>query len=336
MKKNLKDALQKRLGNYQQSLQNKGATTKPSSEIFTDIPLSQLKVAPWNARRYFDENQLTQLGQDLQQQGQLHPISVRQKNNGYEIIVGERRYRAAKGVGLPSLKARIIEADDPTAQRLSLSENLSREDLNPFEETTGYIQLLLLELQVLPEFKAFREKKELDELAVARLLRRYANEVERSENNVILTSTSEASKQVRGTPLEAVILSIFNESAPMTWQSFVKNRLPVLTLSSDILQALQTGQLEYTKALAMSKVKDEAKRTKLLEHVIKERLSLADIRVHVKTLQAPKKKLKQADLYSRATSFAHTLKKSRVLKDAATRKKVEKLLSELEQLVSQG
>jgi ParB family transcriptional regulator, chromosome partitioning protein len=316
-----------RLSDLKTHVEKKVLESSAHSEVVTDILLTKLSPAPWNARRFFDPKALEALGKDLQANGQIQPILVRPKGQGFEIVVGERRYRAAKLVGLDKLKATIQPLSDDTAQRLSLSENLEREDLNPYEETLGYLHLLTHQLKTEPAFKGFTTKNEPLEQATKRLLYSLLGKINRSVNNVINAHDME--------PLKGVIDEVFSSIGRMTWQSFVQNRLPILDLSDDILHALQGGKLEYTKALALSKVKDESRRAKLLEKTLEQGLSLTDIRTQVKALQTPKKQ-KQPDFYTRASSLAKTLKKPSVVKDPATKKRIETLLSELEQLLANG
>lgn len=110
------------------------------------IAVSELHPAPWNARRYFDEVTLADLGKSLLESGQLQPVLVRQVDGHYELIAGERRYRAAKKVGITHLDARVIDADDRNARRMGLAENLDREDLNAWDEMEGVLRFIAFEL----------------------------------------------------------------------------------------------------------------------------------------------------------------------------------------------
>ena len=91
----------------------------------------------------FDEASLQELAESIAEYGLIQPITVRRLENGYyQIIAGERRWRAARLAGLNELPVRVIEADDRLATELALVENLQREDLNPIEEAQGYKTLL--------------------------------------------------------------------------------------------------------------------------------------------------------------------------------------------------
>ena len=107
------------------------------------IRLSDIEPNREQARKKFDESPLLELADSISKHGVLQPIAVRRKSNGYyEIIAGERRWRASKIAGLSEIPAVVIEADDKTAAELSLVENLQREDLNPVEQAKGYRDLM--------------------------------------------------------------------------------------------------------------------------------------------------------------------------------------------------
>ena len=331
--------MHERLEGFQESLDTRKEGV-PEARVVT-VPLGQLQTAPWNARRFFEPEALRTLGEDLQTNGQIHPILVRAlPGDVYEIVVGERRYRAAQQAGLNTLRAEIRYLDDVSAQTLSLAENLVREDLNPFEETMGYLQLLLLNMQSFLAFDTFRQEHEDPEYAVARLLRRYANEVERGENNVILkqgTRDEQAGVRVVGTEFEERIQVVFSLSPEMTWQSFVKNRLPLLNLPQDIKEALQRGELEYTKARVLGRVEDSATRAELLREALDHDLSLAELRERVKRSTTPREQREQDTerdvLVRRAQIIGRAIRKSDVLEQKGKLRKATRLLRELEALL---
>jgi len=94
-------------------------------------------------RMVFNQESLEELADSLRQFGMIQPITVRKLDSGYyQIIAGERRWRAARIIGLKEVPVRVIEADDKRAMELALVENLQREDLNPIEEAKGYRTLI--------------------------------------------------------------------------------------------------------------------------------------------------------------------------------------------------
>ena len=109
----------------------------------TTLKISDVEPNRGQARTIFDETALLELADSIGRHGILQPITVRRKANGfYEIIAGERRWRASKIAGLSEIPALVIEADDVRASELSLIENLQRENLNPAEEARGYRDLI--------------------------------------------------------------------------------------------------------------------------------------------------------------------------------------------------
>ena len=107
------------------------------------LPISRVEPRSGQPRTSFDETALQELAESISQHGVLQPITVRALSGGYyQIIAGERRWRAARLAGLKEVPVRIIEADDRKASELALVENLQREDLNPMEEARGYRALM--------------------------------------------------------------------------------------------------------------------------------------------------------------------------------------------------
>ena len=107
------------------------------------LPISKVEPRADQPRYSFDEEALETLSESIRQYGLIQPITVRKLDGGfYQIIAGERRWRAARMAGLTEVPVRIIEADDKRAMELALVENLQREDLNPIEEARGYRTLM--------------------------------------------------------------------------------------------------------------------------------------------------------------------------------------------------
>ena len=107
------------------------------------LPLHKVEPNPDQPRRDFDEEELRSLSESIAEHGVIQPLTVRELNDGYyQIIAGERRWRASRMAGLSEIPAVIIEADDRKAMELALIENLQRQDLNPVEEALGYQALM--------------------------------------------------------------------------------------------------------------------------------------------------------------------------------------------------
>jgi len=107
------------------------------------LPLSQVEPGLNQPRKHFDQEALEELAASIGNHGVIQPITVRRLSSGYyQIIAGERRWRAARMAGLSQIPVNVIEADDKTVMEIGLIENLQREDLNPMEEAAGYRALM--------------------------------------------------------------------------------------------------------------------------------------------------------------------------------------------------
>jgi len=107
------------------------------------IPLQKAEPNPDQPRKVFDPEELQNLADSIGEHGLIQPLTVREMDGGYfQIIAGERRWRAARMAGLEEIPVLVVEADDEKAAKLSLIENLQRQDLNPMEEAMGYRRLM--------------------------------------------------------------------------------------------------------------------------------------------------------------------------------------------------
>ncbi|MGX6966874.1 MULTISPECIES: ParB/RepB/Spo0J family partition protein [Vagococcus] len=113
------------------------------SETVQDLPLSDLRPNPYQPRKTFDEKALEELADSIKQSGVFQPIIVRKSSvKGYEIIAGERRFRASKLAGKETIPAIVREFDEARMMQVAVLENLQREDLNPLEEAEAYEMLM--------------------------------------------------------------------------------------------------------------------------------------------------------------------------------------------------
>lgn len=111
-------------------------------EAVTLLPLQKVEPNPLQPRKQFDQEALEILAESIAQHGVIQPLTVRKSGDYYQIIAGERRWRAARLAGLTEVPVNVIEADDREVMELALVENLQREDLNPLEEAQGYDTLM--------------------------------------------------------------------------------------------------------------------------------------------------------------------------------------------------
>ena len=116
---------------------------QPQGEGSMTLPISQVEPGLNQPRKHFEQGALDDLAESIRIHGIIQPLTVRRLATGYyQIIAGERRWRAAKAAGLSEIPAVIIEADDRKVMELGLIENLQREDLNPAEEARGFRTLM--------------------------------------------------------------------------------------------------------------------------------------------------------------------------------------------------
>lgn len=276
----------------------------------TLVLIKEIHLPPQQPRRYFDPDALIELVNSIEQHGILQPLLVRpMTSGGYELVAGERRYRAATESGLTEVPVVIRELSNSDALTLALIENLQREDLNPVEETEGILQLLSLHLDI------------TEEEAIS-LLYRLNNE-----------SKGKVTRNVTGNEIVEQVEKLFNSIGTMSWSSFVRNRLPLLKLPQDIREALQSGKIAYTKATVIARIKDEQFRNSLLSETIKNNLSLSQIKEKLFELQ-PNSDKPSDPLSKRLKTAYQQINKSKVWSDPKKRQKLEKLLNQLEALTS--
>jgi ParB family chromosome partitioning protein len=114
----------------------------PSGAGYREVPVAAIRANPYQPRVAFDEETIGALADSIREVGLLQPVLVRPAGDGFELIAGERRWRAARRVGLQVIPALVRETDDNTALEQALVENLQRADLNPLEEAGAYQQLI--------------------------------------------------------------------------------------------------------------------------------------------------------------------------------------------------
>ena len=118
-------------------------SSDPGRKEISEIPLGKIVPNPYQPRQVFDSAKLAELAESIKEQGVIQPIVVRPVDDSYEIIAGERRFRAVEKLGWNTIPAIIFAStDNETAMELALIENLQREDLNAIEEATAYNRLM--------------------------------------------------------------------------------------------------------------------------------------------------------------------------------------------------
>lgn len=286
-----------------------------SEQPALSIAIAQIKLPDSQPRRYFDEHKLEELSRSIKELGILEPLLVRPLSGGdYELVAGERRLRAAQLAKLTDVPVVIREMDDTVAATVRLVENLQREDLNPIEETEGILELLAMRLETTTQ-------KVISHLTKMRnVCDRYKEENSELRHNVM------SHEHTR------VIEELFSSLGRMGWESFVKNRLPLLNLPADVLEVLRSGKLEYTKARAIAGFCDESARKQLLEDAIAYNLSLSEIKRKIKEIEQQFKP-ETPSIKDQVDDTFRKLKQSKVWNDPKKKAKVEKLLTQLNALM---
>lgn len=111
-------------------------------ERVTDIPVDQVEPNPFQPRRVFDEEKLSELAESIREHGVLQPVIVRSVGERFQLVAGERRWRAARLAGLKTLPGVVREMSDAAMMEVALVENIQRQDLNPLEEARAYRTLI--------------------------------------------------------------------------------------------------------------------------------------------------------------------------------------------------
>ena len=274
------------------------------------VAISSIRLPQQQPRRYFDPDKLEQLTISVKKLGILEPLLVRLLHPGeYELVAGERRYRAAQKAGLTEIPVVVRELTDEEALQLSLIENLQREDLNPVEETEAILQLLATQLSSSAE-------------EARALLYRMQNEVK-----------GKVTQNVLGSQEGELVKTMFDSLGLMSWESFVSSRLPLLNLPNEVIEALRQGQIEYTKAQAIARLKDNQARQALLFEAIQENLSLKEILERIRLQRKPQEKPQSLKIIFKETS--NRLQKAKLWNNPEKQQALEKLLKQMEALLAE-
>lgn len=287
---------------------------QPASTVSLEAIVLPPKAQP---RRYFAPEKMAQLVASIQEYGILEPIIVRPLGNGlYELIAGERRLRAAKELRLDEIPIISRDCTDQAALQIALMENLQRDDLSPIEETEAILSLLAIAI-------------DSDVEDVKSIIYQSANAKNRGQEL----------KEHVSLRLQK-IESCLKEIGRLNLESLRSSRLPLLNLPTEVLDALRRGELEYTKARAISRIKDEECRQGILESAIEQQLSLTQIKARIKestdsdlTSTLGQKIETSSD---RLSAVSRQFKKIKKLNDPKKQKRLEKLLDELELLIGEA
>lgn len=277
----------------------------PASE---KVQISQLFRSQFQPRSYFDETAMAELTKSVKQYGVLHPIIVRPIGESrYELVAGERRYKAAKAAGLSEVPVIIQTLSDIEVIQYALMENLQREDLNPVEETEGILQLLELKL-------------ETDRQSVISLL----NKMAKAKRGLADSAVRQEDQQM--------IETVFHSIGRLSLEAFRTHRLPLLKLSPEILEALRQGRIEYTKAKEIAKLESEEERMELLEATLAQSLSLRQVQKIVKEKKIPQE---TDPLQTEINNISKRFSRFKAWNNPNKRAEIEELLKTLTLLLSE-
>ncbi|BBD63463.1 ParB-like partition protein (plasmid) [Nostoc sp. HK-01] len=346
----------------------------------TTIKLEDIVLPQQQPRRYFDPQALKELFESVKQHGILQPLLVRPLGKGkYELVAGERRYRAGQEAKLEVAPVVVRELSNDQAFQLALIENLQREDLNPVEETEGILHLLAIRLKcdveavksLLYRMKNAHSKEEQQSTDSPDESRRNVSpkgeetestdsisdnleEETESRRNVSPNSESTESDGKISDDLDEqtesrrnvspkveleqskTVEQVFESLGLMNWLSFTTKRLPLLNLPEDILMALREGKLEYTKAQALARVKDEELRKQLLSEAITNDWSLSQIKEQIianTSSEPPPSTKTRNQIPERLKDITQRIKKRQLWKEPRKQKQLVNLLNKLEALL---
>ena len=213
------------------------------------IPLSQIVLPDWQPRGYLNLETMQELVESVRHNGIVNPLLVRPLGEEiYELVAGERRYKAATKVGLKEVPAVVRKLTEEQALELNLIENLQRDDLRPIEETEGILELIARKLALSPQM-------------VVVLFHRCS----RADREAISSQEWEQVKEV------------FASLGRFTPESFRTNRLPLLNLPEEVIDAMREGKLQPSKARMIGRVKNPEQRQQLLTQTLEENLTLKEI-----------------------------------------------------------
>lgn len=276
------------------------------------IPVDRIQPGTAQPRQFFSQAGIDSLAKSFQKDGFRGALNVRPIENGmYELVAGERRWRAAQQAGLREVRCIVDRYTDEEALEFALVENLQREDLSKLEETEGILNLIEVKLGI-PRDRAIS--------------------VVRTEGHSDKRSRSDVAPSDELIQIEA-LLAYFN----IELQTFRTKNLRTLTLPEDLKQAHLEHNLSYSVALELNKIKDESVRQALLEEVLAQNLSFRDVKEKVRDLkQSSPDEVPEPTLIDRLEATVKRAKQSqKLLTKAQKRKRLEKLLHDLEALLDE-
>lgn len=235
---------------------------QPTDPAVGSVAIEEIRFNEDQPRRHIAPETLAQLTASVRERGVLEPVLLRRVGDGYELVAGERRTRAAMAAGLERVPAIVLDLDDREALEISIMENLQREDLNAVEETEAVLRLMEISL-------------ELDRAAALALLAEMVQEARGREPKPRFSAAHKGAAE-----------GLFGRLGRFTPASFLANRVPILSFPEELLATVRDGRLAFTKAQALARVEDAKDRRRLTEEAIREDLSLSQIRRRITEIRA--------------------------------------------------
>ncbi len=234
-----KNALGRGLGAL---IDNADEVTRPKRPLsgMDEIEVDKIVANPWQPRTRFDEEKLEELAASIKEIGVIQPLTVRRSGDGYQLIAGERRFRASKIAGLEKIPAYIRTADDETMLEMALVENIQREDLDPIEIAISY-QRLLDECKLTQEGMSERVGKKRSTVTNYLRLLKLPGEVQLGLREKVIGMGH--ARAIIGIEDEAVQIKIFND--------IVANDYSVRKVE-EVVRELQVGKTNKKAATSTS------------------------------------------------------------------------------------
>ncbi len=208
------------------------------------VAIKQVRPCPFQPRKDFSEESLRELADSIKEQGIVQPLIVRKSGDGFELIAGERRWRAAQLIGLKEIPIIVREADDRAVLELALIENLQRENLNPIEEALGYSQLIG-QFQLKQEEAAIKVGKSRTVVANALRLLKLAPELQ--------TLIREGRLSVGH---GKVILGLTTEAEQKLASDCILKKSLNVRQTEELIAQIQKGKIVSTKSSAQPAIRD--------------------------------------------------------------------------------
>ena len=288
-----------------------------------DLPLSDIRPNPDQPRRAFDEEFIAELAQSLQDVGLQHPINVTPDGDGFMIISGENRYRAATKLGWETIRAIVetnVDLSDYKLAVRALTENVMRQNLNVVDETEAIFKLIQSRAA---ETLGEEEASKLDYQAIEQTLTRMRNHLDGEPTD--------------GLPL--VIAEVIGQFG-WSWRKFSQKRAAIWRWPAEIVDAMRARTISLAVAQILQGIKDDKRRAHWLKRAIDENLGAIALRSHLKEegrqalRPAPKQARTLAPRFQRALTRIEKLDDSKLAEKLAPRlERADKLLAEIEKLL---